>query len=238
MATATTDPTAHKAQRAALRAKLKNRAGLKANLDRAREELVMAQKLVASHQRTPGYLVAFENAFQFAGREYSDLDNTIPNQLVNSCQDFALKDEFESAMAIRGRLIQEDQDTRQAVKRAEQDLASTRTRITQALGEPAILKDGDSLPWSESFIAKTFSAIQRSLGQVTTPRWAIRDDNQDIAFSPGVHESSVQFHSKQWFDDLKALRMARTAHAKTDRRLAEAEAAKMDIKNRMIWSEI
>ena len=198
----------------------------------------MAQKLVDSHQRTRGYLDAFEKAFQAAALAYSDLSNTIPGELINSCKDRELRDEWEVSMSLRQAAIAELQHSREKVKRAEQDLASTKSRIAQQRGEPAILQDGDSMPWDRGVIAKTFSALQVAFGNVTTPTWAILADNSAISFGPSVRAEDAKFYSGQWFDDLKALRMAKGAHAETERRLTEAESVLADVKQRMIASAV
>lgn len=225
-------------QRAAWQAKLKNREGLKANLDRAREELAMARKLVDKNERTFGYLDAFDKAFQVAAMAYNDLDNKIPGELVNSCRDRELRDDFEVAMSIRQAAIAEQSQSREKLKRVEQNLASTKSRIALQRGEPAILQDGAELPWDQNFIARTFTALQVSLGQIKVPTWAIRDDNSAIAFGPSVHANDAEFYSKQWFDDLKSLRMAKVAHAKTERRMSESDEGLADVKQKMIASEI
>ncbi len=228
----------NKKDRAALQAKLKNRAGLKANLDRAREELAMAQKLVDKHERAIGYLDAFSMAFQVAGLAYNDLSSTIPGELVNSCRDRELRDEWEVAMSLRQAAIAELQQSREKLKRAEQDLASTKSRISLQRGEPAILQDGAPVPWDQGVIAKAFTALQVSLGNVVVPEWAISTDMQNIAFAPKVHPDSVAHYSKQWFDDLKMLRMAKAAHAETERRMQQADEGLADVKSRMIASPV
>lgn len=233
-----TDTTTNRKQRAALQAKLKNRDGIKANLDRARQALEMAQQEVAAFKRTPGYLQAFELAFSEAAQQFNALDNSIPNDLRNSCQDRELKDQFEVAMSIRCGLIQEVQNTRQHLKRAEIDLESLKGRISQQRGEPAIVKAGESLPWEEGVIARTFSKIQIALGHVESATWALSDDNQNIAFAPGVHASDVQFYSEQWFEYLRSIRMAKTTNDATEKRLKEAEAALAKVKERMVWSPV
>ena len=234
----TADTIVNRKQRAALQAKLNNRDGIKANLDRARQNLEMAQQEVATFKRTPGYLGTFEAAFANAAKEFSDLDNTIPNDLRNSCQDRELKDQFEVAMSIRCGLIQEFQNTREQLKRTELDLASLQSRITQQRGEPAIVKAGDSLPWEQGAISRTFTKMQVALGQITVATWALSEDGQDIAFAPGVHASDVQFYSEQWFDHQRSVRMAKVANDVTEKRLKEAEKALADVKQRMIWSPI
>jgi len=238
MATATLDTATHQKQRAALHTKLKNSEGLKAAKNRAAEELEMAREMVKTFQRMPGYIHAFELAFSRAAQEFGDLTSVIPGELQNSCQDESLRNEFESVMAIRSRLVAEHQDTRQAIKRAELDLHSTRTRIKEQRGEPAILKQGDPMPWGEGFIQKTFTKMQIALGQTEVATWALSEDMQNIAFAPSVRPADAKFHSDQWFSDLKALRMARAANTETEQRLAQAEEAKADIKQRMIWSPI
>ena len=238
MATATLSDSEHKKQRAALHARLKNSEGLKAAKNRAAEELAMAQEMVKTFQRVPEYLIAFELAFARAGLQFNDLTNSIPNNLRNSCQDERLQYEFENAMAVRRRLVQEHQHTRQAIKSAEQDLASTRSRISDQRGEPAILKQGDPMPWGEGFIQKAFTAMQVSLGQASISTWAITDDLQNIAFAPSVQAANAKFYSDEWFRDLKSLRMAKVANEETEARLADAETALADVKQRMIWSAI
>ena len=225
-------------QRAGLQAKLNNHDLIKANLDRARDRVKAVRKRVDSFELTIGALVDPENAFQAAGLAFSDLTNTIPGELVNSCRDRELRDEWEVAMSLRVAAIAELQQSREKLKRAEQDLASTKSRIAQQRGEPAILQDGDSMPWDRGVIAKTFSALQVAFGNVTTPTWAILADNSAISFGPSVRAEDAKFYSGQWFDDLKALRMAKGAHAETERRLTVAESVLADVKQRMIASAV
>jgi hypothetical protein len=238
MATATLSDSEHKKQRASLQARLENFEGLKLAKNRAAEELAMAEQLVKTFQRVPEYLNAFELAFARASQQFNDLTSTIPHNLRNSCQDERLRSEFENATAVRRRLVQEYQHTRQGIKSAEQDLASTRTRISDQRGEPAILKQGDPLPWGEGFIQKAFTAMQVSLGQASISTWAITNDLQNIAFAPSVDASNAKFYSDAWFSDLKSLRMAKVANEETEARLADAETVLADVKQRMIWSPV
>jgi len=238
MATATLSQDAHKKRRAELQQRIKNRDKFKAELDRKAEELKSAEQLVGAHQRTPGYLESFQRAFATAAGAYSDLFNSLPNELRNTCQDRNLKDQFEVAMSIRVEALQTDQQARRNLKRAEADLESTISRISQQRGEPVILEPGEASPWDAGVIQRTLGALKTAIGATETATWAITSDRQNIAFAPSVHPSDVKFYSDQWFDDLRSLRMARAAASATAARLAEAEAALAEVKDLMIWSPI
>ena len=233
-----TDTVENRKRRATLHAILRNMAGLKDARNKRAEEHTMAQREVAEFKRPEPYLRKFEQNLADAAKGYNDCFNTIPNELRNTCQDRELKDQWEVAFSIKGGLIQEFQNTRQHLKRTEQDLDSLKSRIKEQRGEPAIVKTGESLPWEEGVIARTFSKIQVALGHVEVATWALSEDGQDIAFAPGVHASDAKFYSEQWFDFQRSVRMAKTTNDATEKRLKEAEAALAKVKHAMVWSPV
>lgn len=101
-----------------------------------------------------------------------------------------------------------------------------------------MLDAGAELPWSQSAIGKAFSAMQVALGATSGPTWAISSDGESVAFSPAVLKQDVLFHSGQWLECVRSLRMAKAASEETQSRLAEAEAKMAAIKDKMIWSPV
>jgi len=236
--TLTADTDTHKKRRAELQGRLRARDKYKVALDQAAQALAEAERLVADHQRTPGYLESFQRAFATHAAAFNDLDNAIPNQLRNSCQDRRLKDQFEVALSIRTEALQAARAARQSLKRAEADLASTQARIAQQRGEAVLLQEGEELPWGEGAIRRVFGSLKTALGAVESPTWAIAADRQEIHFAPGVHPRDAEFYQGEWADSLRAIRMARAAAESAEGRLAAAEADLAEIKDKMIWSPV
>lgn len=167
-----TDTVENRKRRATLHAILRNMAGLKDARNKKDKNGAYDLEEVAEFKRPEPYLRKFEQNLADAAKGYNDCFNTIPNELRNTCQDRELKDQWEVAFSIKGGLIQEFQNTRQHLKRTEQDLDSLKSRIKEQRGEPAIVKTGESLPWEEGVIARTFSKIQVALGHVEVATWA------------------------------------------------------------------
>ena len=222
----------HRKRRAALQARLKNRDEAKKRLDRAGEELKMAQSLVAAHTRTPGYVRAFEAAFAELAKAYNDINNEIPNELRNTCQDPALRDEFEERGESRRQMIREIQSAREAVKREDQNLASVVSSISQQRGEPARLQPGEQLPWATSLVGRVLGAMSGN----DSPTWAIC--GEDIAFHPSVNKSNVEHYARVWREANKDVRLSKRTLADVERRLAEVESDFSEIKQRMIASAV
>lgn len=238
MTTATLDTTAHKKQRAALQARLKDRELAKSRNLRAVEELKMAEALVSKGERTRVYLEPFERARDAGARELGAIDNNLPGELLNSCRDRDLKDQFEVAMSLRSVAQADHARATQTLKSKENSLAILQSGITKLIGAPSIGTEGQSMPWDSGIIAKTFSAVQIAFGQTTSAKWAISADRQSVSFGPSVTASNADHYADGWHLQLRDIKLAQVSVDETARRLADAQAAFAEVKTAMIWSPV
>ena len=137
MITATFDMGLHKKRRSTLQARIKNRADFVAARDRALDELRLAESLVKKYERATGYADDFHRAFAAAARALNEIDNSIPQELRNSCRDESLRAEFEEILSIRQQLIREKSQTLQAVKHSagqRKERRDSQYRYIQTIG--------------------------------------------------------------------------------------------------------
>ena len=252
MTTATMEPMtadkAHRQTRAALQQQLTDRDKIKAELDAALVRMNSAKRAVETFEKPAGFADQPERDWSHKARAFNNLNNAIPQELTNSCQDPELRSQFDDAMGVKRVAIREQQSARDADRDATQALDTMRSRLTRghdgstAFGEPAVLREGDAPPWPVSVVVRAGLRVASAVGLIPSDGepvlWVIRGDV--LEFRPGtfVGTDIERDFVRGWADKSREVRRAGLALQAADARLKSASDALEVVRQKLIWSAV
>lgn len=185
----------------------------------ANEELQMAEKLVAEGERMPVYITKFQNRVNGLAKKMQEIQR-IPNLLLNSCQDAALRENLEVAIEIRNSIQQQWNTAQRAVESAEEN----RMKIAGAVR--AKLGPCNRIQADEEF----------NHGHL----WAVRNGDE-LWINPKqtqMHESNADYFLEQWANATRGIKIAKANRDSVSARSTEADAAVKAARQAMVDSPI
>lgn len=172
-----------------LQEQLRGIANLRAEMVRSSEALEVARRLVEEGEKPPRYAEKFNEDVLRQQAHINKISSEIPRMLLSSCQDEALKQNWEESRVLRAKAATALAAEDQALQLIHERIAGLRGRISQKRGRPDILEGSQRPRWSDDV------------------RWAICGD--EIHF-PADDRNADEYKS-QWSILMREQRLANAA---------------------------
>lgn len=186
---------------------------------RANEELQMAEKLVAEGERMPVYTTKFQNRVNGLAKKMQEI-RQIPNLLLNSCQDAALRENLEIAIEIRNSIQQHMNAALRAVESAEENRMKIAGAVRAKLGSCHRIQANEE--FDQSYL------------------WAVRNGDE-LWINPKqtqMHQSNADYFVEQWANATRGIKIAKANRDSVSIRSTEADEAVKKARQAMIDSPI
>lgn len=186
---------------------------------RANEELQMAEKLVAEGERMPVYITKFQNRVNGLAKKMQEI-RQIPNLLLNSCQDAALRENLEIVIEIRNSIQQQLNAALRAVESAEENRMKIAGAVRTKLGPCNRIQANEE--FDQSYL------------------WAVRNGDE-LWINPNqtqMHQSNADYFVEQWANATRGIKIAKANRDSVSARSTEADEAVKKARQAMIDSPI